>query len=655
MASCTYNPGIDNYNPYAVLTVTESSYDVNKNTSVVSWNLKLYRPNNISSSAAKNFSVVINGATVSSGTTTIGGSGTKTIASGTRTIAHNSDGKKTISFSFSLDFKITWSGTYMGTGSASGSLALTNIPRVSTFTVNKTSADMGTAVTFTITRASTAFTHKLTLTWGGVVSNIATNVATSQSWTIPLTLANDLPNHTSSGCIITCITYNGSTEIGRKTLAMTLKVPSSVKPSISSVTISEATSGLASKFGAYIQGYSKLKVVTSAAGAYSSTIKSYSTKILNKTYSGSTITSGAITSSGSVSVAVTVTDSRGRTATTTKTVTVTAYTKPAITAFTAQRCDSDGTLNDEGEYVKLTYAFSIASLSSKNDKSYTLAYKLKEDTEFTSLTSGSSYSLNTTYIPTVVFNADDSYDLRLTVSDYFNEVSYDADVSTAFTLMDFHNSGTGMAIGKVSETADLFEVALNAVFTKTLRAKKGIFIEDTRDINLTPDEYRAMGRGVYYEFKRCATVSLSDTSHTYCTIETFVQWGNVSGGSIKQLLFDNDRIWYRYGDSTTWGAWKPILYRMAWQSVNNGVSYKIQDGMCTVRGNSNNTLSISPSGVVACTLPAVACPTVEIFGTLTTKANTCGQFSIGTDGKVTLWNLSTTSTYWAFTVTYPID
>lgn len=468
MASCTYNPGIDN-SPYAVLTVTEKSYDVASNSSVVSWDLKLYRPYNISSSVAKSYSVVVNGATVSSGTTTIGGSGTKTIASGTRTVYHNSDGSKSITFSFSLEFAITWSGTYIGTGTASGSLALTTIPRASSFSVSSASADMGTAVTFTINRASTSFTHKLTLTWGGVVSDIASNVATSQSWTIPLSLANDLPSSLSGGCIITCITYNGSTEIGRKTIAMTLKVPSSVKPSISSVTISEAVDGLAAKFGSYIQYKSKLKVVTAGVGSYSSTIKSYSVKILDRTYSGSTITSNTLNLSGSVSVAVTVTDSRGRTATTTKTVTVVAYTDPLITAFSAERCNSDGSLSDEGEYVKLTFAFNVTSLSSKNDKSYTIGYKLKEDADFTTLTSGSSYSLSTTYIPTALFSGDNAYDFIITVTDYFKSVSLIADISTAFTLVDYHSSGTGMAIGKVSEKQGTLEIALDVEFTGKVR------------------------------------------------------------------------------------------------------------------------------------------------------------------------------------------
>lgn len=574
MASCTYNPGIDSYNPYAVLTVTESSYDVNKNTSVVSWNLKLYRPNSISSSASKSYAVVIDGATVASGSTTIGGSGTKTIASGTKTITHGSDGKKTIAFSFSLDFEITWSGTYVGTGKANGSLALTNIPRVSTFAVSKTSADMNTAVTFTITRASTAFTHKLTLTWGGVTSTIASNVATSHSWTIPLSLANDLPNSTSSGCIITCITYNGSTEIGRKTLAMTLKVPASVKPSVSSVTISEAVSGLASKFGAYIQNHSKLKVVSAGAGSYSSTIKSYSVKILNKTYSGSTITSDVITSSGSVSVAVTVTDSRGRTATSTKTVTVTAYSKPSITAFTADRCDSDGTLNDEGEYVKLTFAFSVASLSSKNDKSYTLAYKLKEDSEFTTLTSGSSYSLSTTYIPTVVFSGDNAYDFILTVTDYFNPVSHISDIPTAFTLEDFHSSGTGISFGKVATKANTFENALElnqignsyAFQPSAFNGEKGytllaVITLKTLNVN-APIVFVINRRGAASPMKVYVRFASSSTS-TDPDLGSIVYEGDNYGAFLVKTATS---MWSLYVDNTS-GWSNPCLQE--WYTTNN--------------------------------------------------------------------------------------
>lgn len=473
MASCTFNPGINDWNPYAVLTVNETSYDIVNNFSVVSWELAIYRPSNVQSTAPKDYIVVVDGVTVASGTTKIGGVDKKVIASGTRTIYHDAEGHKTIEFSFSLDFDFTWGGTWVGTGGASGSLKLTDLYKSSSFKVSSASADMGTAVTFTITRAATSLTHKLTLTLGGVTTTIATGVGTSYSWTIPLNLADNLPNSISSGCIITCITYSGSIELGKATLNMTLKVPSSVKPSIDGITLSEATSDIAAKFGAYIQNKSALKVVIAASGAYSSTIKTYSTKILNKTYPENSFTSNVLDSSGSVSVEVTVTDSRGRTNTTTENVTVLAYAEPKITKFTAQRCNRDGTDNDEGEYVKLEYALEVVSLDGKNDQAYEIAYKLSTDSDYTTLRSGNSHVADITYIPPITFDVDNSYDFILMVTDYFrtsdDPVTLTADISTAFTLIDYHSSGSGMAIGKVSEKEDTLEIALDVEFIGKVR------------------------------------------------------------------------------------------------------------------------------------------------------------------------------------------
>ena len=89
MASITYNPGINSVNPTVTLTVTQTSQSVANNTSTVNYSLVINRPSAISSNASKSFSIIINGSTVKSGTTTIGGSGSKTIASGTTTISHN--------------------------------------------------------------------------------------------------------------------------------------------------------------------------------------------------------------------------------------------------------------------------------------------------------------------------------------------------------------------------------------------------------------------------------------------------------------------------------------------------------------------------------------------------------------------------------------
>lgn len=129
MATITF--GKTGTRPYGVLTVTETSTSAANNTSTLSIKLVLKRPYSISSSVTKSAKCTINGTTYSwSGT--IGGSGDKTLISQTQTVKHNDDGTKTINISASITLEITWDGTYVGTISGSGTMALTNIARYAT-------------------------------------------------------------------------------------------------------------------------------------------------------------------------------------------------------------------------------------------------------------------------------------------------------------------------------------------------------------------------------------------------------------------------------------------------------------------------------------------------------------------------------------------
>ena len=97
---------------------SQSSQSIANNNSVVSWSLQLIASGgSISSSASKSWSVTVNGSNYS-GTNTVGVSNgqTKTLASGSTTIAHNADGTKSFSFSFSQQFDINYSGVgWIGT------------------------------------------------------------------------------------------------------------------------------------------------------------------------------------------------------------------------------------------------------------------------------------------------------------------------------------------------------------------------------------------------------------------------------------------------------------------------------------------------------------------------------------------------------------
>lgn len=455
------------------LTWSQSSQSIESNTTAISYTLSIYRSSAISSSAAKSYSIKINGVTVASGTTTIGGSGTKTIKTGTTTIAHNADGTKAFAYSFSQQIDITWSGSYIGTVTGSGSNTLNTIPRATTPVISPSNVTLGQTLTITLNRASTAFTHTLSYSFGSASGTIASSVATSYAWTIPLSLASQIPNATSGTGTITCKTYNGATLIGTKSIAFTATVPASVIPTISAVNISEAvtTPAIATKFNAYVQNKSKLAVTTAAAGVYGSTIQSYKVTIkdssdnLLATYFGANITTSEIPVSGTVKVGVAITDSRGRSASVIQSITVLAYTPPKITTFTAARANSDGTENYEGQYVKFTLKLDISPVNNLNDKYYEIVYRQKGATNWTVATSSTSvYSVDGTYISGAVFSPDYGYDVGLNVYDFFTGTSARQDIPTAFTIMDFRSTGKGIAFGKVSEK-DAMEIALDVELT----------------------------------------------------------------------------------------------------------------------------------------------------------------------------------------------
>lgn len=133
-----------NSRPYGVLTVKETATSAANNTSTLQITLVLKRPSSISSSATKTASCTINGTTYSwSGS--IGGSGDKTLISKTQTVAHNTDGTKTINIAASIALNITWSGVSLGTISGSSTMTLTKIARYATVTQSLTARTETTA------------------------------------------------------------------------------------------------------------------------------------------------------------------------------------------------------------------------------------------------------------------------------------------------------------------------------------------------------------------------------------------------------------------------------------------------------------------------------------------------------------------------------
>ena len=186
-----------------ILRINEISYSVENNTSYVEWwvgirsNTQYHTHNGI----PETFKVSVNGTQVlnQSFTPNVPVNTLVGVKSGTVTISHDADGSKTISASAS--FSGSNSGYYAPiTGSCSGTVKLTTIPRASSISIDSPSIECGNTININGSSASKNFTHKIYATWNGKTSELTTISGTltpTFSYTIPTAWENDLPNSTS--------------------------------------------------------------------------------------------------------------------------------------------------------------------------------------------------------------------------------------------------------------------------------------------------------------------------------------------------------------------------------------------------------------------------------------------------------------------------
>ena len=469
-ASCGYN---GHYHLY--MTITQNKRDASTNQSNVT--VKMYAQSDSSSYGAYNLDasgntvkMTVNGKQVVNKTMAMDfrNKATVQLASWTGAISHGSDGSKKLDCSGS--FTISGS-SYLSGGSISCSIQLESIPRATKPTLSLSSVALGSAVMIKIAPAVSSWTHNIYYRIGtGDWVRFATGVKGDYDWTVPLAIASSYPTATKGTITIGLNTYNNGTQIGgTQTVNLDITIPASVAPSVSAIAISETASGL-SNFG-YVQTKSKLKIVATASGAYSSSIRSYAYVIGSQSYTGleNTYTmTDEVRDSGSVAITVTVTDSRGRTASKTVNITVLAYSPPQITHFECSRCgDANGSTNANGQYLKVTFGYSVSPLDNKNKASYSLKYSVYDDGKWGSLTSGTSYNYSGTYISaTAILNTASTYQVGLVVTDSFGTASFYKEIGTAVRLLSYIVKRFALAIGKIPEIDNMLDVALETIFRK---------------------------------------------------------------------------------------------------------------------------------------------------------------------------------------------
>lgn len=322
--------------------------------------------------------------------------------------------------------------------------------------ISASNGTLGTSLALTLTRYNSAFTDTITYTCGSASGTVVSgSTSATVNWTTGNgnTVALSAQNTSGQSVNVTLkvSTYSGSTLVGSNSVTISMAIPSSVKPSVA-LKVEDAAGYLAT-YGAYVQGYSKLKITATPTLAYGSAIKSYEIKADGSTYTSSPVTTNAVKGTGSLSVTAKVTDNRTRPSdTVTSKITVLAYSKPKVTV-SAYRCNSSGTADAEGAYMKIVVTSTITSLNSKNTATYKVVHP------------GGTVTGNGTSYTSAVLDCDVSsvHNIEVTVTDKLSSTTKAAIVPVAFTLMDYYYTGKGVAFGKIA-TRDGLDVAMPAYF-----------------------------------------------------------------------------------------------------------------------------------------------------------------------------------------------
>ena len=459
------------------ISVTQKSQNIPANNSTVSVSVNFYRTDSGSTSGSGTLYCKIDGTTYMAAIT----SSQKITSSGivlystTVTIPHEDDGTKSLSVTAWIDHSKV-------TSSEQGfRVALSDIGRKSTLTVSD--GTLGTVQTITVNRKVDTYTHTITYKCGTASGTICANSTdTSISWSPPISLASQTTTGSSVSVTLTIETFYNGDSLGTSAKTINCALPGNALAPVVSVTISDAM-GYKDTYGNYVQAQSKLKVNVSATGQQGATVESCKMSFESgeywewpeeesKTTLAAEFTTGVIKGSGSLTVTIVVTDSRNQSTTVSESVSVYAYTVPTISEITSYRSNSSGTSSTSGAYLTVKFSAQVSALDNQNTASYKVEYKKVSASSYSTktLTSYNGAYAVTNGVGTFSASTDSSYDIVLTVTDAFTSTSRSVNGSSQNYLWSIKSGSTGIAIGKLAESDDIFDVNWK------INARKGITV-----------------------------------------------------------------------------------------------------------------------------------------------------------------------------------
>lgn len=489
----------NNYSPQVRLTVSVAN--LNGGTARVTWILDYVTSGYAAytNGIARKWTIAIDGQ-VRSGTYNINGvSSTTRISSGTIDVARGTSARN-IAVSASFNFDVTWSGSYSGSRTASGSVG---VERKVSYTVSF-NANGGSGAPGSQTR------------WYGEVITLSSTRPTRygyifQGWA-----------KSSSGAV----EYQPGSRYGldaNTTLYAIWKAET--------YAVSFNANGGSGAPGNQTKTYGQTLTLSSTKPTRT-----------NYNFLGWATSSGASTAEYQAGGSYT-----NNAAVTLYAVWQLAYTPPRVTSVKSDRCNSAGTLTEEGAYVKVTFNWA----TDYNISAIYIRHKASSSSTWTTTTVSATGKVGsvTQVIGSNGISTEYMYNIQIEVRDSVGRSTVNQDVPAMTYIIDFKSGGKGVAIGKPATEDNLFDINLQTRFSGGIN-----YIRIPKGDNL--NNYTKTG--YYYNDNNSDVASIGNTPvNEAFTLEVSKHAG------IRQVFtryhYDQPRTWVRNYWNNNWGAWFEIV------------------------------------------------------------------------------------------------
>lgn len=461
------------------LTVTENSTSTASNTSSLSFSFQL-SPVQTSWKweqwvTSISYSVNVNGSVYSGYIPNYDGYSTVTLKSGSLSVAHSSDGSKSISISFSVTDGAGQRYT-PGNASASSSMTLTKIPRQATISSAPDFNDeQNPTITYSNAAGNSVDSLAACISFTGAADDIPYRSIskTGTSYTFSLTenerniLRNSIPNSNSRSVIFYVRTViSGATYYSTLTRTLTIVngTPTFSANNLGYYDSNSAITAITGNNAMIVRNKSNLMVTYTAATAKKgASISQYSFTVNDvtktSTSAGGTINFGTINSANNLTLSAKVTDSRGNVSgTVSKTIACYDHSAPYFISFDAYRANADGTVNSNGTYLRCIYTPKYSSVNNTNGITVKAYYT-------TGTTTKSAIGSNGVVL--VNLNEESkTYQVHLQIVDNYSVIGTSS-VITVFgssRILNITQDGTGVAVGMLAEQSELFDVRWKSQF-----------------------------------------------------------------------------------------------------------------------------------------------------------------------------------------------